>query len=116
MFNVIIIGAEDTNNYNFFKEKTIKFLSRKAKSGEGITIYTTGDEYIDTFSKRFGIDERVFYTDWKSNGKDALKIRDNEILETANAIIFFQNNKKDFNTLFDQARKKNLPFRLVTVD
>lgn len=113
MFNVIIIGAEDTEDYQFFKEKTIALLKNKANSGEHIVIYTTGDEFVDVFTSRFGIDKRVFYCDWQKYGKDALKYRNEEILKDANAIIFFQNNKRDSKILFDFAVSKNIPARLI---
>ena len=113
MFNVIIIGAEDTGNYEFFRQKAIYYLSNKAKSGEGITIYTTGDEFIDRFTDRYRIDKHFFKADWKTYGKDALKCRNELMVRDANAIIFFQNNKRDFQVLYDYAKNKGIQARIV---
>lgn len=113
MFNIIIIGAEDTENYEFFRQKAISLLSRQAKSGGGITIFTTGDEFVDRFTTRYKIDKKFFKADWKSHGKDALKYRNEAMVREANAILFFQNNKKDFQVLYDYAKNKGLTARLV---
>lgn len=115
MFNIIVIGGEDSGNYEFFKSKMIYYLRNKAKSGEGITIFTTGDEYVDKFTKRYGIDVKFFVTDWKTYGKNALKERNEAILKDANAIVFFQNHKKDFETLYDMASKRGILSRSVDV-
>lgn len=113
MFNVIIIGAEDTQNYNFFKTKTIKILSNKAKNHERIRILTTGDSYVEEFTKRYGIETIFFKTDWLSFGKEALKYRNEEIIKAADAIIFFQNNKKDSQMLFNESKKNGIIYRLI---
>lgn len=115
MFNVIVIGGEDSGNYEFFKSKMIYYLQNKAKSGERITIYTTGDEFVDTFAKRYGIDTKFFITDWKNYGKSALKERNEEMIKDANAVIFFKNGKKDFQTLYDTAIRSGILGRTVDV-
>ena len=79
MFNIIVIGAEDTEDYEFVKQKLIVALQAKAKSGEGITIFTTGDSFIDQFTQRYNIDKYFFQTDWKTYGKNALKYRNEKI-------------------------------------
>lgn len=113
MFNVIIIGGEDTRDYNYFKVKVAKILSSKAKSGEGITIFTIGDTFVDQFTERYGIAKRFFQTDFKSFGHDALKYRNEAIVKDANAIIFFNNNKRDYKILFDYARNNGLASRIL---
>ena len=90
MFNIIVIGAEDTEDYEFVKQKLIVALQAKAKSGEGITIFTTGDSFIDQFTQRYNIDKYFFQTDWKTYGKNALKYRNEKIVENANAVYFFE--------------------------
>ena len=115
MFNVIVIGGEDSGNYEYFRSKMIYYLKNKAKSGEGITIFTTGDDFVDSFAKRYGIDVKFFVTNWKDYGKDALKHRNEEMIKNANAIIFFQNNKKDFQILYDLAVKHNIVGRIVNI-
>lgn len=106
MFNIIVIGAEDTGNYEFVKQKLITVLRSKAKSGEGITIFTTGDSFIDKFTERYKIDKCFFQTDWQTFGKNALKERNEKMLATANALFFFENNKKDSIMLYNFAKEK----------
>lgn len=113
MYNVAIIGGEETENYEFFKERCIFFLRNKAKSGCGITIYTTGDLFVDKFCSRYGIDERTFYTKWKNFGKMALKVRDDELLKECNAMIYFDNGIKDQEMLYNMAKRLNIPVRKV---
>ena len=111
MFNIIVIGAEDTEDYEFVKQKLIVALQAKAKSGEGITIFTTGDSFIDQFTQRYNIDKYFFQTDWKTYGKNALKYRNEKIVENANAVYFFENNKKDSRMLYNLAKEKGIPDR-----
>ena len=115
MFKVAIVGGENTGNYEFFKEKCIFFLRNKAKSGGGITIYTTGDEYVNKFSARYGIDVRTFYTDWNKNGKNALKERNEKLLDTCDAMILFDNEIKSDQILFSIDKEKGIPCRKVTL-
>lgn len=111
MFNIIVIGAEDTDNYEFVREKLIIALREKAKNGDGITIFTVGDSFVDQFTQRYNIDVHFFPTDWKTYGKNALKIRNEKMVENANALYFFENNKKDFKMLFNYAKEKGIPTR-----
>lgn len=112
MFNVAIIGAESFNDFNFCKEKCIKCLKRKADSGESITIHSTGDSFVDQFSKRYHINVRNFYTNWQNYGKMALKQRNYELINDCHAMIVFDNNTKDINILKKLAIDNNIPIRV----
>ena len=112
MFNVGIIGAESFEDYNFCQEKCIKCLKKKADSGESITIFSTGDSFVDQFSKRFHINVKNFYTDWKTYGKMALKKRNYELIEDCHAFIFFDNGSNDISFLKKMAKEKELPIRV----
>lgn len=111
MLNIIIIGAQDTENYEFVRQKLISVLKPVSERGEGITILTTGDEFIDKFTERYKIDKYFFPTEWGKYGKDALKYRNEKIVEKANAIFFFENNKKDSQILYKYAKDKGLTSR-----
>lgn len=113
MFNVIVIGGEDCGCYEYFRSKMIYYLQNKAKSGEGITIFTTGDEFVNSFTKRYHIDVKIFVTNWKDYGKDALKHRNEELIKNANAIIYFQDGKKEHQMLLDMASKNAISCRIV---
>lgn len=113
MFRVAIIGGENTANYEYFQSKCIFYLKRKAKEGGGITILTTGDEYVERFAKRYNIDTQFFVTNWKTNGKDALKERNKELLENCDALIYFNDSIKDNQIIYDMAQKKGIQSRKV---
>ena len=112
MFNVAIIGAESFEDYNFCQEKCIKCLKKKADSGESITIHSTGDSFVDQFSKRFHINVRNFYTNWNIYGKMAIKQRNNELLANCHGMIIFDNRTKDIDILKKMAKENNIPIRV----
>lgn len=114
MFKVVIIGGEDFEDYKLYEEKCIKCLSKKGAEGCGIMIYTTGDKFNDIFARRFQIDLRYFSCDWKKNGNDAIKIRNEEMLSTADAAIIFDNNSKDIKFFLEMTKAKNIPSRHIT--
>lgn len=113
MFNVAIIGGDETEDYNFFTNKCIGFLSTKAKNGEPITILSTGDKFVEDFSNRFRIDRRDFYCDWKRYGKDAIKIRNSELLKHANGLIYFAGERKEPLSLYNYAKMAGVNCRIV---
>ena len=108
MFNVIIIGGENIPSYDVFQRECIKFLRGKAESGERIRILSTGDEYVTKFCYMFGIETKTIYCDWKRNGRAALAVRNKAIVAEANAIIYFDSNKKDLDMLYDYALNHGL--------
>lgn len=111
MFNVAIIGAEGQNDYYFCQAKCIACLKNKAESREPITIFSTGDAFVDLFSNKFHINVQYFYANWRYDGKDALKIRNERLLEKCNALIMFDDNTKDTKILYDLAKSRNIPVR-----
>lgn len=113
MFKVAIIGGAETNDYNKFKERCIFFLRNKAKSGCGITILSTGDEYVDKFAKSYNITVQTFYTEWRRFGKDALKMRNHSICSDCNALIYFNAGVKDHEMLYKMAKDKEIPCRVI---
>lgn len=113
MFKVIIIGGEKTGDYSFFKEKCIFYLKEKGKSGDGITIYSIGDEFINRFATKYGIDIQYFFTDWKKDGKNAIAKRNELMLSSANALIAFDDNTSEMRFLISEAKKKKILVRVV---
>lgn len=114
MFNIAIIGGESTEDYTFFKNKCIHFLSKKAKEGGGITIYSFGDEFVTKFSSDYRINLYTLYVDWKTYGKDALKERVLRMADACDGIILFEGtNKKSDSYIKTVATEKNIPIRVV---
>lgn len=116
MFNIIIIGGENAPSYESFQKKCIQLLRSKAESGERIRILTIGDEYVDTFSSKFGIETKKYNCDWIKNGKTALFSRNKEIVSDANAILYFDSGKNDLTNLYEYAKKRKLDARRVNVE
>lgn len=113
MFKVAIIGGEYTGNYSGFKKVCIKCLENKVKTGR-IMIYTIGDKFVEAFAERFGISTHFFGADFKSHGKDALKIRAENMLKDCDAVISFDTNIKDIELITKMAVSKGLPIRKIS--
>lgn len=116
MFKVAIIGGEDCLDYNFFQTKCINILRKKAQEKERIIIYTLGDEFVDRFSQRFGIETRTNFCDWKRDGKNALKNCVEDILNNIDAVILFDDGKSHIKYIYDNIKKKNIPLRKITIN
>ena len=114
MFSIIIIGGESTENYGKFEKKCAQLLRNKAASGERIRILTIGDEYVEKFAAKFGIETKLFPTEWKQHGKSASFVRNKKIVSEADAILYFDYNKKDLDTLYDYATKCHLRSARIT--
>lgn len=114
MFNVAIIGGEGLNDYYFCQAKCIACLKNKAESREPITIFSTGDAFVDLFSNKFHINVQYFYTNWRDDGKNALKARNERLLEKCNAMIVFNDNTKETRILHDLAKSKGIPVRFFS--
>ena len=115
MFNVIIIGGENVPTYEIFQRECIKFLRSKAESGERIRILSTGDEYIDMFASKFGIETKKFTCDWLKYNKSAIFVRNKALVSEADAIIYFDSDRKDLANLYDYATKSGLHNRRVEI-
>lgn len=113
MFKVAIIGGELTGDYPKFKEKCIYYLSRKAKEGNGIMIYTTGDKYVTEFARRYGITTKTFYCDFQTYKRQALKVRAENLLQDCDAIIAFRNDLKDIQMITNLATEKGIQIKRV---
>lgn len=111
MFKVAIIGGEGMGDYPRFKERCIHFLKEKAKGG--IMVYTTGDEFVEAFTERYRIDSRKFSADFQTYGRDALKVRNEEMLQDCDAVICFNDGIKDTKMILKMASEMGLPTRFV---
>lgn len=113
MFNVIIIKGDKLKDYNFFAKKCAYYLKEKGKSGEGITIFSTGDNFVEKFATKYGITIQYFFPEWKKYGKNSLQIRDKNILLNANALIAFDDGTSEIHHLINEAKKLDIAIRIV---
>ena len=113
MFKVVIVGGENRGDYKLFANKCVQILKNKVK--DGITIFSVGDKFVDIFSKATNIDVVNFCTNWSMNGKNALKVRNNEMIEKCDAAIIFDDGTKDTRTFASMIKEKNKPYRLIQI-
>lgn len=111
MFKVAIIGGENRGDYKLFAEKCVYFLKNKTK--EGIRILSIGDKYVDIFTITANIDKQVYYCDWKINGKDSLKVRNEKVINDSDAIIVFEDGTRDTNFFIEMTKKSGKPLRVI---
>ena len=113
MFKVIITGGENFEDYDTFERKCINCLKNKAKEGNGIIIYTTGDSFNNKFAKKFGINVREFSANFTKDGNNALFERNKQMLSDADAAIVFNDDLNDTKFLIDQIKQHNIPIRII---
>jgi hypothetical protein len=113
MFKVIITGGENFGDYNTFERKCINCLKNKAREGNGIIIYTTGDAYNNKFAKKFGINVREFNANFTKDGNNALFERNKQMLSDADAAIIFNDDLNDTKFLIDQIKHQGIPMRVI---
>ena len=113
MFKVAIVGAEYRGDYKLFVSKCKQFLQNKIK--DGITFYSFGDKFVDILGKATNIDVVNINANWKLNGNNALKIRNNDIIEKCDAAIIFEDGTKDTKYFEKMVRESKKPVRVVNL-
>jgi len=106
MFKVAIIGGELSGDYPKFVERCTIFLKNKAK--EGIMIYSTGDKFVNEFAKKYGIITKIFYCDFQTYGRQALKVRAENLLKDCDGVIAFRRDLKDIQMIIKLAEEKKI--------
>ena len=117
MFNLLVSGGRDFNNYQLLKEKLNYYLSNKNK--EDIIILSGHAKGTDTLAEYYasetGIKLEIFPANWDEYGKSAGFIRNAEMINKADALIAFWDGKsKGTKHAIDLAKKKNI--RVVIVN
>ena len=111
MFKVAIIGGENRGDYRLFVEKCAYFLKNKIK--EGIRVLTIGDEYVNIMCNKANIDVTVYNTNWGAYGRDALKRRNEKIINDCDAVIAFEDGTNDTKAFIHFAKQSDKPVRVV---
>lgn len=112
MFTVAIIGGEYTGDYNKFKQKCVECLKNKVKT-DAIVIRSIGDRYVDAFAERCRFRKDFFGANFKVYGKDALKVRAEQLLDGCDAVIAFKTDMKDIDMIIKKAAEEGLPLRVI---
>lgn len=117
MFNLLVSGGRDFNNYKLLKDKLDYYLSQKSK--EEVVLLSGHAKGADTLAEYYaneqGVKIEIFPANWDEYGKSAGFIRNAEMVNKADALIAFWDGKsKGTKHAIDLARKKNI--RVVIVN
>lgn len=115
MFRVIIAGGRDYNNYAQLERAMDRLLSNITDEivivcGMARGADTLGEQY----GKQRGYRINYFPADWKTFGKSAGYIRNQEMAENADALVAFWDGKsRGTASMIDLAHRYNLRVRIV---
>ena len=112
MFNVLILGGEETGNYDKFRNKCLNILQDQRRS-EIMIREIADDAYIDVFAQTFGLTVSFYPCEWAVYGKDALKKRTDEVLTDCHGVINFS-KKKDAEIITKIAKERGIKVRKIT--
>lgn len=117
IFNVIIAGGRDFNDYELLKSKCLSLLRNKMDECD-VQIVCGCARGADTlgkqFAEEFGLKVLEYPADWDKYGKKAGYLRNEEMAKVGNALIAFWNGKsKGTGHMIDLAKKYKLDIRIV---
>ena len=89
--NVAIVGGRDFDDYDQFKSsingEKIKFKSIISGGARGV------DTMAEKYAKEIGVPVKIYLPDWTKHGKAAGPIRNRQIIESADCVIAFWDEK-----------------------
>ena len=89
--NVAIVGGCDFDDYEQFKScidgEKIKFKSIISGGARGV------DTLAERYAKEIGVPVKIYWPDWTKHGKAAGPIRNRQIIENADCVIAFWDEK-----------------------
>jgi hypothetical protein len=117
MFNVIIYGDKDFNNYDLLEEKCKYYLGDKVKKKIPITIIAGNsdgfDELVRKFAEKYSIDLELYPLDWKTYGKTASLQQCNSMLNRGHALICFGCEARACVEMMKEAKLRQIPVKKV---
>lgn len=118
MFKVIIAGGRDFNDYELLKEKCDWFLSNKIQLDEPVVIISGGATGADSLGEKYAKENNLILerkpADWDKYGKSAGYRRNKEMVNIADAAIFFWDGQsKGTKHTIDLCKEKGIPCRIV---
>ncbi len=89
--NVAIVGGRDFDDYEQFKScidgENIKFKCIISGGARGV------DTMAERYAKEIGVPVKIYWPDWTNHGKAAGPIRNRQIIESADCVIAFWDEK-----------------------
>ncbi len=115
MFNVIIAGSRNFNDYDLLKSKCLYYLQNKLSNITIISGIANGaDKLGERFAKEYNLSIKQYPADWNKYGKSAGYLRNIEMAENAHAVIVFWDGKsKGTKHMIDISKKYNLLLKIV---
>ena len=110
---VAVIGSRGFDNYETVKNILSKFKITLLVSGGAIGADTLGERY----AKENNIETKIFLPDWKKHGKIAGFLRNTDIIENADLVIAFWDQKsKGTKDSIDKANKLNKEILIINTN
>jgi hypothetical protein len=109
---VIIAGGRDFSDYELMSK------SLKCLIGKDVTIISGRAKGADRLGETYGEEHSIpierYPADWEKNGKSAGYLRNLQMLDNATHVIAFWDGKsKGTLHLLREAKKRNMPIKLV---
>lgn len=119
MKKIAIVGSRKFDNYEFFKE----FIDKYLQDCPDIQIHFVSGGAIgtDSLAEKYAYEEEIpidiYYPDWETFGKSAGRIRNQEIIDTADELIaFWDGISPGTKMTISFAKKKGIPYKVVKID
>ena len=116
-YKVILAVSRSFDNYELFKEKILYYLSEKMQT-HSLVILTGASQLTDMFTSKLSeeIDflEEPHKADWDKYGQSAIRISNDEMTSTADALIaFWDGRSAGIENLIELAKQKNIKTAVV---
>lgn len=119
MKKIAIVGSRNFNNYEFFKD----FINAYLDENPNVAVHfvSGGAVGTDSMAEKYAQEERIpieiFYPDWETFGRKAGRMRNQEIVDSADELIaFWDGISPGTKTSIAFAKKKGIPYKVVKID
>jgi len=118
MFNVVIAGGRDFDDYALLKSKMDSLLSARVKAEGGILVISGGAKGADTLGEKYAEENELiiarFTPDWDRFGKAAGPKRNAEMAKAADAVVvFWDGASRGSMSMIEEAKKHDCMLRVV---
>lgn len=116
MRKIIIAGGRDFTDYNLLKEEVRKFMERESiEHPEIVSGKASGaDSLGERFAKEFSYGIREFPANWKTYGKAAGHVRNEQMAKYGDAcIVFWDGQSRGTRNMISLAKEYGLPLEVV---
>ena len=115
MFNVVVAGGEEFNNYELLSERLDLLLSKRT---EYVVIVTTFENGVASEAARYGRNNSIVVANipahYEEHGNKADIMRNYEMINLADAVVCFSNGKSEItNHLIASAKEYATPIRVI---